>query len=280
MEQLDCKRIVNNIYSKAKELDIKIGDIEKEIPVSLGYFSRFLKEDNHSLPSFESLYVAAIKLRVTIDSFISSNYDSMNEEELFEITSRIVEYLIEKDCKLIVIACNTATTSCMSKLREKYKNIIFVGTVPAIKLACDNNYKNIVNLATPYTCNSKRVCELIDENKKDFETIYNVSGENLANLVELDQNEEIDKLLTRVLTPYKDTCDALVLGCTHYSLIKERINKVLPNTILLDGAKGVSEEVKRQIINNNINLSTGSSLTIINSKDENLVKRSIEILNK
>ena len=81
MEQLDCKRIVNNIYSKAKELDIKIGDIEKDIPVSLGYFSRFLKEDNHSLPSFESLYVAAIKLRVTIDSLISSNYDSMNEEE-------------------------------------------------------------------------------------------------------------------------------------------------------------------------------------------------------
>ena len=82
MEQLDSKNIVNNIYSKAKELDIKIGDIEKDIPVSLGYFSRFLKEDNHSLPSFESLYVAANKLHVTIDSLISSNYDSMNEEEL------------------------------------------------------------------------------------------------------------------------------------------------------------------------------------------------------
>ena len=78
MDQLDSKNIVNNIYSKANELDIKIGDIEKDIPVSLGYFSRFLKEDNHSLPSFESLYVAANKLHVTIDSLISSNYYSMN----------------------------------------------------------------------------------------------------------------------------------------------------------------------------------------------------------
>lgn len=80
--ELDGKKIVNNIYSKAKELDIKIGDIEKEVPVSLGYFSRFLKDDNHSLPSLESLYVAASKLNVTIDFLLSCNYSDMNEEEL------------------------------------------------------------------------------------------------------------------------------------------------------------------------------------------------------
>lgn len=83
MQILDGKKIVNNIYAKAKELDIKIGDIEKEVPVSLGYFSRFLKDDNHSIPSLESLYVAANKLNVTIDFLLLSNYAGMNEEELF-----------------------------------------------------------------------------------------------------------------------------------------------------------------------------------------------------
>jgi transcriptional regulator with XRE-family HTH domain len=82
MLNLDGKKIVNNIYAKAKELDVKIGDIEKEVPVSLGYFSRFLKDDNHSIPSLESLYVAANKLNVTIDFLLLSNYAGMNEEEL------------------------------------------------------------------------------------------------------------------------------------------------------------------------------------------------------
>lgn len=82
MENLDGKKIVNNIYAKAKELDVKISDIEKDVPVSPGYFSRFLKDDNHSIPSIESLYVASNKLNVTIDFLILSNFSGMNEEEL------------------------------------------------------------------------------------------------------------------------------------------------------------------------------------------------------
>ena len=82
MDSLDGKKIVNNIYAKAKELEVKIGDIEKEIPVSVGYFSRFLKDDNHSIPSIESLHVAANKLNVTIDFLLFSNFTGMNEEEL------------------------------------------------------------------------------------------------------------------------------------------------------------------------------------------------------
>lgn len=82
MELLDGKRIVNNIYAKAKELDLKIGDIEKDVPVSLGYFSRFLKDDNHSIPSIDALFVAARKLNVTIDFLVLSNFSGMNEEEL------------------------------------------------------------------------------------------------------------------------------------------------------------------------------------------------------
>ena len=67
-------------------------------------------------------------------------------EELYSITENIVDILIKKNVKLIVIACNTATTSCMKKLREKYPNTIFVGTVPAIKVAYDNHYKEVINL--------------------------------------------------------------------------------------------------------------------------------------
>ena len=213
---------------------------------------------------------------------INNPYGNKTEEELLEITSKIVDYLLDNNCKIIVIACNTATTSCMKKLREKYPNTIFIGTVPAIKLACDNNYKNIINFSTPYTQNSKRVHELIEENKTPDQTIYNISGENLANLIELDKKDEIEVLLNKLLSEYKDKVDALVLGCTHYSLIKEEINKVLPNTILLDGTVGISKETKRQLeLHNLLNTKdTKGTIKIVNSKDKSLIDRSIEILKK
>ena len=213
---------------------------------------------------------------------INNPYGEKSEEELMNITSNITDYLLKNDCKIIVIACNTATTSCMTKLREKYKDVIFVGTVPAIKVACDNNYRNIINFSTPNTKNSKMVDELIHDFKGDDQAIYNISGENLANLVELDKKDEIKSLLERVLGPYNNKADALVLGCTHYSLIKEDINKVLPNTVLLDGCKGVSQEVKRQLENHNLlnDSLTQGTVEIINSKDESLIERSFDILNK
>ena len=212
---------------------------------------------------------------------INNPYGDKTEDELMNITSKIVDYLLNRGCKIIVIECNTATTYCMKKLREKYPNTIFVGTVPAIKVAYDNHFKNVINLSTPYTQNSKRVNELIRDFKNEDETIYNISGENLANLIELDKKEEIMTLLHNLLDDYKDISDALILGCTHYSLIKGMINEVLPNTTLLDGVIGVTQEVKRQLTNNNLlSDSTGEgNIEIINSKSDDLIKRSMEILN-
>ena len=232
-----------------------------------------LKELMNTLPNEDYLFY---------EDSINNPYGVKSEEELLKITSNIVDYLLDRKCKIIVIACNTATTSCMKKLREKYPNTIFVGTVPAIKVAYDNNFKNVINLSTPYTCESKRVCELMHDFKNDDETIYNISGENLANLIELDKKEEIDNLLDRLLSSYKDKSDAIVLGCTHYSLIKDEIKKVLPNTTLLDGCIGVANEVKRQLENRSLlsDKKERGTLEIINTKDDFLIKRSMEILNK
>lgn len=212
---------------------------------------------------------------------INNPYGSKSDVELLKIVSNIVEFLLKKDCKIIVIACNTATTSCMNELRKMYPNTIFVGTVPAIKMAYDNNYKNTVILSTPYTMNSIRVNELINDYHNIDQIITNISGENLANLIELDKVNEIDELLNRVLGPYNN-CDSVVLGCTHYPLIKDRIQKVVPNAELLDGSLGVANEVKHQLtINNLLNTkSTLGNIEIVNSKDESLVDRSFEILNK
>ena len=211
---------------------------------------------------------------------INNPYGEKSEEELFDITSNIVDYLISNDCKIIVIACNTATTSCMKKLREKYKEIIFVGTVPAIKVAYDNNYKDTILLATPYTIKSTRVEELIHDYKNNDQNIYLVSGKNLANLIDNNDQESINTLLKEILLHYKEKADSIVLGCTHYPLIADNIKNILPNCEILDGSVGVAKEVLHQLELNNIknNSITRGNIIIKNTKSDELVTRSYEIL--
>ena len=180
-------------------------------------------------------------------------YGEKTKEELYKITEDIVDKLIELNVKLIVIACNTATTNCIEHLREKYPNMIFVGTEPAIKVACDNNYNTTLLMATPGTISSDRVKELINRNKKHNQKIYLVPCDGLANAIETNNQDKIDKLLHKNLNKYKNKqIDAIVLGCTHYPIIKDKINKYFPNAKLIDGNIGVSKQVKYQLKTHNL----------------------------
>ena len=203
-----------------------------------------LKEIRKILPNEDYIFYADSK---------NNPYGDKTTEELFNITKDIVDYLIKENVKLIVIACNTATTKCIKLLREEYNNIIFVGTEPAIKVACDNNYKNTLVLATPGTINSERTCELINDFKKENENIYLVSCDYLANAIENKQDEKIDKLLHKYLDEYTNKkIDAIVLGCTHYPIIKDKIQKFFPESDIIDGNIGVAKQVKYQLETNNL----------------------------
>lgn len=210
---------------------------------------------------------------------INNPYGNKTDEEIFKIVSNVVDYLLSENCKIIVIACNTATTACINKLRNKYKNTIFVGTVPAIKVSFDHDFKNTLLIATPYTIKSNSIHELIDNFKKENQNIYLESGHDLAHLIEINDEVKIDLLLNKLLIPYKGKIDSIVLGCTHYPLIKNKIKKILPNCNIIDGAIGVSNEVKHQLIKYNLlNKSKKGTITIENSKNNELIEKSFEIL--
>ena len=196
-------------------------------------------------------------------------YGEKSDTELFDITSNIVEYLVERDCKIIVIACNTATTRCIKYLRDKYKDMTFIGTEPAIKVACDRDYKNILVMATPATIASERTSILVNENKKEYENIYLVPCEGLADAIETDNFKKQEEIVSSIYEEYKDKyVDAIVLGCTHYPHIKDLISKYFTNAELLDGGAGVARETKRQLVRMNM-LGTGLApvVEIVNSLD-------------
>lgn len=196
------------------------------------------------LPNEDYIYYADSK---------NNPYGSKSDDELFTIVDKIVKYFIDNNVKLIVIACNTATTKCIKRLREKYSNMNFVGTEPAIKVACDNNYKKTLVMATLGTISSDRTKELINNNIKDNEKIYLLSCDGLANAIERNNEKEIDTILNKLLNNYKNkNIDAIVLGCTHYPIIKDKIQSFFPNSTIIDGNIGVAKRVKQILEENNI----------------------------
>ena len=158
-----------DIIKKGDNMKQKIGILDSGI----GGTST-LEEIKKLLPNEDYIYYADSK---------NNPYGEKTPEEIYKIVKNIVEFLIAKNTKLIVLACNTATTRCLKKLKIEYPNMLFVGTVPAIKVACDNNFKHTLVLATPSTIDSERTKELIRDNKRIDQEITLISCEGLANAI-------------------------------------------------------------------------------------------------
>ena len=123
-------------------------------------------------------------------------YGEKSEEGLYKIVKGIVTFLIDKkNCKMIVLACNTATTKCMKKLRKEFPDMLFVGTVPAVKVACDNHYKHTLVLATPATIDSERMAELVKDNKKDDQEMILYPCPGLADAIEKGKKDTLTQIL-------------------------------------------------------------------------------------
>lgn len=201
---------------------------------------------------------------------VNCPYGEKTDDELMVITRKIVKYLKSEGCKLIVIACNTATTRCMKRLREEFPELIFVGCVPAIKMASDREFKNTLVMATPATIESERTHELVRDNKRDDQNIYLIPCFGLAAAIEREDKREVKNILQNIFFEYKDkNIDSIVLGCTHYPFIKKEIMEEMPGAELLDGARGVANEVERQLAKHELLNKSDfqGNIKIVNSKD-------------
>ncbi len=194
-----------------------------------------LEELKKVLPDEEFEYFADSK---------NNPYGEKSDAELFNITQKICENFISRGAKIIVIACNTATTRCIDFLRATFSDTIFVGTEPAVKLACDSGYNNILILATPGTVESSRLEQLIVDNKKPNQNISTLACPGLAHAIETKNSQLISELLDKFFHNLDtDSFDAVVLGCTHYPLIIGELKKYFKKAAFIDGRKAVAKRV-------------------------------------
>ena len=201
---------------------------------------------NRLLPNENTIYLA--------DSN-NSPYGTKSYDELINISKENVDFLINKKCKLIVVACNTATTNSINFLRKSY-DLPFIGIEPAIKPAALNTKTGKIGvLATKGTLGSSL-----------FEKTSNIHGQNVEiieqhglGLVELIEKgiysgSKIDSLLKEYLNPMlENNIDKLVLGCTHYPLIKESIKKIINESInIVECSEAVALQTERVLIKSNL----------------------------
>lgn len=204
------------------------------------------KEIQKLLPNENTIYLADSK---------NAPYGAKSKEEILELSIKNTELLLQKNCKLIVVACNTATTNAIDYLRANYK-VPFIGIEPAIKPAALRTKTNKIGvLATKGTLSSS----LFHSTSKMFAegiTVLEQEGTGLVELIEAGEvnSKATKELLKRYIDPMlAEDIDCLVLGCTHYPYLIPVLRKLLSQRItIIDSGEAVARQTNAILIKNQL----------------------------
>ncbi|TYB73979.1 glutamate racemase [Bizionia saleffrena] len=222
------------------------------------------KEIRALLPFENTLYLADSK---------NAPYGTQSQEKIIELSIKNTQYLVNKGCKIIVIACNTATTNAIDILRAQF-NVPIIGIEPAIKpAALKTQTKAIGILATKGTLSSALFHKTTNLYASDISIVERV-GEGLVSLIEEGKMNslEMTELLKLYTKPMVDSnIDYLVLGCTHYPYLIPQLLKLLPKKVsIIDSGLAVARHTKATLESNNLinNENTiGKNLFYINTNN-------------
>lgn len=226
-------------------------------PNPIGFFdsgvggTSIWKEVISLLPNENTIYLA--------DSF-NAPYGEKPVEEIIALSVKNTEKLLEMGCKLIVVACNTATTNAISRLRDTYP-VPFIGIEPAIKPAALSSQTKVIGiLATRGTLSSELFHKTSELYSRDIK-IIEVVGQGLVKLIEegKQNSAEIKELLLQLLAPMLEAkIDYLVLGCSHYPYLLPVLRTIFPPEVtIIDSGEAVARQTKKVLeINDMMNKSS------------------------
>ena len=181
-------------------------------------------EIHRFLPRENTLYLADSK---------NAPYGPKGSKRVKQLAVKNTEFLLEQDCKIIVVACNTATTMAIDHLRRSF-SVPFIGIEPAIKPAALATRTGKVGvLATKGTLASDLFLTTSAMHAAGI-TVLEQEGAGLVEKIERGEHQgsEIESYLSELLQPMVDKgIDHLVLGCTHYPFLTPVLEKVLPDSV-------------------------------------------------
>lgn len=176
-------------------------------------------------------------------------YGSQAADNILQYATQSVERLLERGCKMIVVACNTATAVAIKHLREKYPEVPFVGLEPAVKPACLTTKSGVVGVvATERSLQGEKFLTTLARYGEGVEVIKAV-GRGFVEAVEADAelSPQTETLVRKTIEPIiKAGADVIVLGCTHYPFLRGVIDKVIGDRAVrvIDSGEAVEKRVE------------------------------------
>ena len=177
--------------------------------------------------------------------------DRSEHEVIGRCTSLVEQTLLDYPCDVVVVACNTASTVVLPELRARISQPV-VGVVPAVKPAAAlSDNRRIGVLATPATVDRPYLQRLIDDYAPDCEVVR-VGSSELVRLAEnsLETGTVARHLVEPILAPFvRGGVDTVVLGCTHFPLIRDSLMAAMPGNIAwVDSGSAIARRVE-QLLN-------------------------------
>ena len=184
-------------------------------------------------------------------------YGAQEQTEIYKFTKQAVDFLFKRDCPLIILACNTASSEALRKIQQKYlikhypdRRVLGVVIPTAESVAELTKNKKIGVMATQGTVISESFIRELKKIDEDIE-VYQKACPLLVPLIETgrENSKEIELALQQYLKSLiKKDIDTLILGCTHYGLLEDKIKEIMPLTVgVVSEGKIVAEKLKNYL---------------------------------
>lgn len=185
-------------------------------------------------------------------------YGAKTKKQLENLAGRITKFLLSHDIKLLVVACNTATCYALDYLRANF-TVPIVGVVPAIKPAAVlSKTGKIAVMSTPATAKSAYLSKLITQYAPNSQ-VLKLGCDGLEESIEyLDQGkiDELVRIYAQKISSFGS--DVIVLGCTHFPFIKDRLQKKIRNVQIIDSGQAIARRVNDMLTESNLLATTKS----------------------
>ncbi len=151
------------------------------------------------------------------------------EEEIYEYTKDGVRYLFEHGAQIVIVACNTASSETLRRLqdtflKDEYPDRVILGVIiPTIEAIIDAGVSQVLLVGTKRTIESQKYERELKKRNRDDITIIGITTPTLVPYIEAgDLDAAFDDLAT-IIDLHRASIDSIVLGCTHYTLLRSRI---------------------------------------------------------
>lgn len=180
-------------------------------------------------------------------------YGNKNEDEIANLTNKIIDFLKTHNIKIVAIACNTMS-AIIEQIRAKH-DIEIIGIIsPTAEYICKLNLSQVGLIATSFTIKSNRYKNLLQKSCKDLKLISQDS-KVLAKLIEDAKFNEIDneiKIQIDTILEKTQNLQDIILGCTHYPIVENSFKNLYPNISFINPAIDQANAVREFLAKNHM----------------------------